>query len=733
MSKPKFKIVAQPDLITITPDAIVSYFAQRIDGENEDIPAGTKFRWSCHNDPATRPWYEPSIFPGFSYTSHWKDAKWGFIGKHTIVLIVRHPDGSKDKYSRIQWVDTASNILGRSFDPRANDNLPGPFETLMHKEKEHQVLLKIAKIKPPKDERQKEKHEKTVEYNETYIGHLKGNLEGLEGREGFAVDALHLDRERSQQATLLLWLVNLSDQNDKPTWKLVDWTNPAYRFSTGVYEGSGATHQKAIEDVISNWDSDNRYPNGRIKYEFKAHSYENVCSDEYTINISGEFDTDGKSFWDEVSSWLDYVALGGAVVAGVVTLVAPVPGSRVVSAAIWTSIFTSSAAAVINIAQRHDEGFGNWKDDAFDGLSIVGNLFAGAGMAWKVGATVKSATHLGAKMNKAVLIGQISSDGLQGVLLAADHLKSYNSIMEDDNLAPDERLKKLMELFRSAAIAGTLTYMSIQGARGDLSNLNNNRTLLSKVELENPNTVIDLDQPVTHSVPVGANEKKVKAIVETEPKTKPPGFEENPNARVPKKTHKYSRDFSKDLEAKVKEDADAIIGEGKQVANGKVATSRSGVEGKHLKNGRDIVTDGFQNLGKKGALKKGKTYPGLKRNPDGSITITDTDQYMESVIQKHFKDSLDPAMEKLIKKHLESIKGKVVSTKHGLPGLHAEVQSANQVFRDLRKQGVDLETFDFKKIEVATYKTQSSRGQGDRFTACRHCSGILRGMTILTD
>ena len=510
MSKPLFKIATFPDFEAVAPGAQVSLLSELVD-ENTVIPKGTRFRWLCHNDPATTAWYQPSVVYGPA-SRHWRNARWRFTGNHTVELRVYLPDGRQQIYQRKQRVDNAINIVRGEFDPAANDLDPTPIQTLAHTKNYLAVLKKIAAEKPPMTAEQIKQHEQTVNNLDAYIFHLDDQLKGLESNEAYAVDALHMDVERSTRTVLKLWLVNNTEDGADPTWRLIDWTNPAYRSTTGSYEKSGETDAEAVARLIENWDDNNRYPKGRIRYQFRI--------PKYGIDFEDGFDTDGMSDWDEISRWLDYVALGAAVVAGVVTLVAPVPGSRVVSAMIWTSIATSTGAATINIAQRHAEGFGNARDDLFDGLTIVGNLFAGAGTYWKIGATVTSASRLGNGMSKAILIGQIGTDGLQGVLLAAEHIEQYQQIMNNSDLLPDERLKKLLELFRSAAITGALTYVAVKGSTADLNNLNNNRTLLSAADVESPSTVINLDTPIEASVPVIAGQKPMDTRVQLEPETR---------------------------------------------------------------------------------------------------------------------------------------------------------------------------------------------------------------------
>ena len=59
----------------------------------------------------------------------------------------------------------------------------------------------------------------------------------------------------------------------------------------------------------------------------------------------------------------------------------------------------------------------------------------------------------------------------------------------------------------------------------------------------------------------------------------------------------------------------------------------------------------------------------------------------------------------------------------GLPGMHAEVQSANDVFNFLSNKKINLNTYDLSKVQVSTYKLKG--GTGDVFKACYNCTGIL--------
>lgn len=730
MSNPKFEIVSIPDFKCVAPRAVVTYQSKLTSGK---IATGTRFQWYCYNDPATHS-ERFEIVRGPS-ARDWKETVWGFPGRHTIQLEVTHPDGSKAIYKHNQWVDEATNILNNEFNPKANDNEPGPFAVLEYKTKEYQITLDIAKAKPPTG-KLKEKHEKEIEQLKSYTGHLKHNLKGLHGFWGIAVDALYFNIKSSGRLRLRLWLVNKTLKGKQPTWVLVDWTNPLNRSTTGVYKGSGDTHQEAVEKVISDWNRRNRYPGGGIiKYELKSKTHK--------VNVTGEFETDGKSSSDEVSTWLDRVALGAGVVALVVTLVAPVPGSRLVSAAIWTSIVASTTSAAINISARNDEGFSNWKDDVFDILTIAGNLFAGAGMYWKVGASfASSAIKLGPNMSKGILIGLLATDGLQGVLLGAIYINQFNYAMNNPNLTPNERLGKILGILRSAALNGLITYISIKGTKWDLNNLNNNRTRYSRADITNPNTLINVDEVIPSS-PVRKNQVDVKTVADPDVNSKPLGPEKQ-RVDIPSLKHAEINDFDNFLKWKVKKRAEDLIksNDPSKLSNELKGTSQSGIKYK----GEPIYGLKSENLGGSNQLKGNKEGIGIKKIDRGNFEISDAEKFMDHIEEAYKKGNKDkngksillqPMIKEAIKKHIDS--NGSFRVKHGVPGLHAEVVTVNNLLYELKKQGL-LHKIETSDIKVATYRLIADSGkggkvaatpkQGTEFPACNNCSSILQKLDI---
>ena len=325
-----------------------------------------------------------------------------------------------------------------------------------------------------------------------------------------------------------MYLARYGQQFDQPIWHLIDWTNPVQRSTTGTYLGTGSNDAEAIRHALDVWagkafGAGNRYPRGVVLFDVEA--------SQYGPHVVEQFDSDGGNAVDSVAKFFEYVGFGTAILAGVITLLAPEPtgASKVVSGLIWTSILSSTAGAVINIGQRHAEGFGNWRDDAFDVLTIVGNAFGAGGMVWRRGAQMTIRTVEG-KVFKGCLLGQLGTDAVQGVLISEDGYESYQRIMDDESLTPEQRTNKLLELFRGLAVAGTMTAISMTATKMDLDNLGKGRTNGRFEDLKDPTKRLDITEDV--KVAGKTQEKEVRVTAQDEQLAK-----ESPRLRAPGVSH----------------------------------------------------------------------------------------------------------------------------------------------------------------------------------------------------
>jgi len=158
----------------------------------------------------------------------------------------------------------------------------------------------------------------------------------------------------SQTSTLRAFLAPGSSTETERTWKLVDWTNPTVEKLCGVYIGKGATDGEAIRMPFWTGVTEKTEPAIGILPE--------SLNMKFGTDIKDTFLTTGATSWTTSPIFRLGRNGGGivAIIAGVITAVAPVPGSQVVTGVIWGLMCTSAAAGIaaagIRIGQRHDEG-----------------------------------------------------------------------------------------------------------------------------------------------------------------------------------------------------------------------------------------------------------------------------------------------------------------------------------------------------------------------------------------
>jgi hypothetical protein len=236
--------------------------------------------------------------------------------------------------------------------------------------------------------------------------------------------------------------------------------------------------------------------------------------------------------WSGVFEW---VAVGGLVVAGALLLFTPVPA--LAAGALGASVFSSAAASAISIGQRWRAGLFDVRQDAIDGLTILGALFAGAA-AWSRGARVLLRGPSGQTLTRVFIGAQVGADLVQGVLVAQECLAEWNELVEDPEILPEDRARKLLALFHRLGAAGLLTYLSLRGSAADREILNDRprhvpsegpaRPPGEKLSaLTDPTATLDTTEP-----PVAEGHTKEKAHT-TRLRT---GIAEHPNIVGPEET-----------------------------------------------------------------------------------------------------------------------------------------------------------------------------------------------------
>jgi hypothetical protein len=510
-------IVAHPAVRVAVPGTQVRY-SVAYDSALSSEGSHTTYQWLCLNDPQTsQSRGMPAIIWG-PQSASW-DARWAFPGNHKLVCRVqshfKEADGSLTTHppEYVEYQQTVAeqgDVLAQALDKVPVRAAP---EQQLRFLQTYQHALRSAEQRPGSGKVAPGTHEAL----DLRIAKLGDRLHSTEGHTRHPIKAVHVDAERAKVSPLNAFIAQTAVGNGQETWTLVDITNPTDRRLTGEYKGTGKDAQHAIQSAIAAWDSGNRYPKGRLRVKVPQ---------AVGAAIDSEFQTDGMGFWDSISEFFSQVGFWtgiGMLGAAVAAAIAPDPTiSKVAAALLWTSILTGATGTSIGMIKRHAEHMSTLREDAMDSLSLAGNAL-GAG--WAVGATVRGLGFAGSRMGTAIAIGRFGTDGAQGILLAAEHLKEYQQILADPD--PQRRTDRMIKLLGSAALSGGLLTLSIVGDRADLARGAAQRANLAK--LQNAGELIDLAPP--HA---GAGDAHVDPYATTQPEIHArPGAAPTPEQQAP--------------------------------------------------------------------------------------------------------------------------------------------------------------------------------------------------------
>lgn len=473
-----YRIRRAPDLLTVTPGAQVRYSCQYRHGQPPTAIGGVSnyrdgVRWykfraralleeTRSGDPNWAVPIEKGPTGEFHWDCTWKEAP----GRYVIASEIS--DGRESRFCFLpQYVEAAGLVVGGSLESLLKQGVgPSAAEAEVQVARQIATLEAIAKRFPITNPADRERHDETMAKWRKTKDRLRGLLAATDGKSRIAIPAMHLETTTQARRPLLLFLCHVDDnvvgrsQRKRPRWVLVDWTDATDTRFHGTYEGDGDTHDEAIANALRAWDWDNRYPAGLVTYELPARDFGEAHRREMR--------TDGKTLGDEIKGVFEWIAVGGLVVAGVFLLFTPVPA--LAAGALGTSLLSSTAAAGISIGQRWRTGIFDWRQDAFDGLTIVSNLFAGAS-AWRVGARVLLKGKSGETVTRVLIGAQIGTDLVQGVLVAEESLREWTELTEKAELLPEERSRRLLALVRNLATTGLLTYVSLRASVREVENL----------------------------------------------------------------------------------------------------------------------------------------------------------------------------------------------------------------------------------------------------------------------
>lgn len=358
---------------------------------------------------------------------------------------------------RVEYVEVA---LDHEITAAVKEGLPNPWLIRAATLKLAKTLRLVAQQAPPPNAAAFEEHHRKLRQFDT----LASKLGELFGPYSYHVihklNAVYIEKQSQDTKRLRVSLVKTGDKGGTSTWALIDWTDPNDERLSSTHVASGPSDAVAIQRAIDDWNAKSKYPPGHIRYLIPQEISKGI--DE---RLDG-FEVGERGFWGTIADFLGIIATAAALIATVALFMFPVPGSQLVSAALWTSVFASSAAAVINITTQDR----SWKEDVLDGLTIIGNLFTAVGAVgtrlWARGRTI-IVRDRGGKVARYALIGQITADSINAVATSVELIQDFDKIMSDPNLSPSERIQRLLQMFGRGAVQA----VSISGTKADLKNL----------------------------------------------------------------------------------------------------------------------------------------------------------------------------------------------------------------------------------------------------------------------
>lgn len=524
MDTEDYIIVAKPALRFVTPNRKMSFYLKKVNPEATDVEH-LIVSWYCVNHSDEKKEKQQIIYG--PKTSEWLGTEWIYIGTHTVVCTIKKSLGDENPKTYLYVQNVISHEECLSYDSGSFDETDNPF-TVLHNLSKQIELIRSLESQSQLNEEENSKYQERMDNMETYREKLEYLLKKIPDshKDNFnRITARHYSYEYPDSNSRLLQVCYFYNNNST---YLLDWTNPVQQGWCGVFIGKGDNEQAAVLDALKMWQRNNRYPEGTLKCRYLRFNHPTLeipkydaegllqwSIEDHYYSEEYQFTTDGKTQLDSISNALSWVAICGSIVAGAILFF--VPGGQFGTAALWGIAAASLAgitASTINIAQRYNTGFNNWKEDGLDSLSIVANLLAlGSTTAvtkWGPLSFLSQQAGNAAKANavKAMLIGQVVADSTQAIMISVDVASAIYSTIDDKTIPADEKLSRILRLLATGVTVGALTYINIKNTKASFNFIKDDPALLRKMTrqeiddfLNDPKTVLIENGEVIPKIP----------------------------------------------------------------------------------------------------------------------------------------------------------------------------------------------------------------------------------------
>jgi hypothetical protein len=466
----------------VTPGAQVRYVCEWVAPGRQPTVAGQDYwgprdgvRWYSYSARPPKGFFQRQVKAGpvaFSWDRAWDEEP----GHYTIIAEIRSrssgPQTDPTYCYRSQQLGPVGAMLDDWLDRLVKHGIaPSPDAAEAGILRYRTLLSQIAKKLPPLDPAAARKHQETVARWDELASRLRGLLAATDKKRRIPVRAIHLETATQARRPLSLFLAELDDgyvalgkagMAATKRWVLVDWTDPSDPRFRGTYHGEGETAKEAIASCLSAWDWDNRYPEGHLTFEVPP-ELRGILGG----SSSRRMDTNGKSLTDEVLVIFQWIAIGGMLIAGFSFIFLAIPA--LASAPMAVSMLASTAGSVFSIGQRWRDGLFDWKADAIDGLTVVGNL-VGTGV-WARAARVRLLDKAGKGLDFVFLGTRMGTDAAQGILILESRIEAVDKLLKDPTYTPEERARKLLAVFAELTALGLMSAVSFRASAKEAEHL----------------------------------------------------------------------------------------------------------------------------------------------------------------------------------------------------------------------------------------------------------------------
>lgn len=284
-----------------------------------------------------------------------------------------------------------------------------------------------------------------VEEWRKYLGNVDEQIQTIDPDARIGLKTTYVNEETGATAAPALFIGPAIDGSGDI--RLLDLTPGVPRM-----EYSGETVAAAIDDFAAG----NAYPVGQIELEVPANE-SGVTPARRTL------ETTGASTWMEWSGRLGWTSLGLGIL-GIGLTLAPIPGSRVAAAAVFTAAAgTGAAAGGLSLYDQLQQTEVSARSVAIDVLGIAASIVGGATAfrALRAGQSISLANRSG----RFLLYTGVGADVAQGILITPDFITAIEQILDEEGLSDSERIGRIVRVVANFALMGGLIALSTADLR----------------------------------------------------------------------------------------------------------------------------------------------------------------------------------------------------------------------------------------------------------------------------